>query len=366
LKLFRVSFILLLVSVAATLYLVSTPDLGAQVTGTVSISMGSNATSSTYDLTISVSPSSAGSTSPSVGVHSYAPGTPVSVTATASGGYTFGHWTLDGVNVGSAIPYTVIMSAAHALTAVFATFPPPPPPVTTTTAATTSQCILDAPGNVNACGQVSAGTFSGLTAVAVSSISIPPPAAAGTFPDGLFSFTVSGLSPGQTVTVTITLSSPLPAGTFSYWKFQGGAWVQFPSASLDAARRVITLTFIVPAGSTSISDPGGPAMASPVTTTTQTTTTATVSSTLSTPVLPSSSTITTSATTSTSTTATSTDIPELQAGSMLLAFAVGMTLLLSRRHRNWSQIPRISPRANSLSRLNMPCFSFVCDPMRKG
>jgi len=337
LKLFRVSFMLLLVSVAATLYLVSTPDLGAQVTGTVSISMGSNTTSSTYDLTISVSPSSAGSTSPSVGVHSYAPGTPVSVTATASVRYTFSHWTLDGVNVGSVIPYTVTMNAAHALTAVFATSPPPPPPVTTTTTATTSQCVLDAPGNANACGQVSAGTFSGLTAVAVSSISIPPPAAAGTFPDGLFSFTVSGLSPGQTVTVTITLSSPLPAGTFSYWKFQGGAWVQFPSAWLDAARRVIILTFVVPAGSTSIFDPGGPAMASSVTTTTQT------------------------ATTQTTTTATSTSIPELQAGSMLLAFAVGMTLLLSRRHRNWSQIFRISPRANSLSRLNMPCFSFVCE-----
>ena len=150
--------------------------------------------------------------------------------------------------------------------------PPPPPPVTTTTSltsstttttATTGQCILDAPGNANACGQVSAGTFSGLTAVAVGSISIPPPAAAGTFPVGLFSFTVSGLSPSQTVTVTITLSSPLPAGTFSYWKFQGGAWVQFPSASLDSTRKIITLTFIVPAGSTSISDPGGPAIKSP-------------------------------------------------------------------------------------------------------
>jgi hypothetical protein len=49
LKLFRVPFILLLVSAAfaTTLYGLSTPDLSAQVTGTVSISMGSNTTSST-------------------------------------------------------------------------------------------------------------------------------------------------------------------------------------------------------------------------------------------------------------------------------------------------------------------------------
>jgi hypothetical protein len=161
------------------------------------------------------------------------------------------------------------------------------PPVTTTstststtstTSSTTGQCILDAPGNANACVGVSAGTFSGLTAVAVSSIPTPPPAAAGTFPVGLFSFTVSGLSPGQTVTVTITLSSPLPAGTFSYWKFQGGAWVRFPSASLDPTRMIITLRFIVPAGSTSISDPGGPTISSPPITTTQTQTTTTQSS----------------------------------------------------------------------------------------
>jgi hypothetical protein len=150
-----------------------------------------------------------------------------------------------------------------------------PAPTTTTTSTTTSstttgQCILDAPGNANACIGVSAGTSSGLTAVSVDSIPIPPPAAAGIFPQGLFSFTLSGLSPGQTVTVTITLSAPLPAGTFSYWKFQGGAWVQFPSASLDPTRRIITLTFTVPAGSNSISDPGGPAIILQVTTTTQT------------------------------------------------------------------------------------------------
>ncbi len=124
--------------------------------------------------------------------------------------------------------------------------------------ATTGQCVVDAPGNANACGSASAGTFSGFTAVAASSISPPPPSGL-TFPDGLFSFTVSGLTPGQTVTVTITLSSPLPAGTFSYWKFQSGVWTQFPFASLDSTRTIITLTLKADSSGT-INDPGGPAI----------------------------------------------------------------------------------------------------------
>src|SRR5208337_3989752 len=61
------------------------------------------------------------------------------------------------------------------------------------------------------------GGFTSLTSTAVSSVSPAPPAGI-TFPAGLFSFTISGLRVGGTVTVTITLPSALPAGTFSYWK----------------------------------------------------------------------------------------------------------------------------------------------------
>ncbi|MGA2239600.1 MAG: choice-of-anchor U domain-containing protein [Candidatus Bathyarchaeia archaeon] len=83
-----------------------------------------------------------------------------------------------------------------------------------------------------------------------------------TFPDGLFSFTISGLSPGATVTVTVTLPSPLPAGSFSYWKFQTGAWSRFSSASLDSTRTIITLTFTADASGT-VTDPGGPVIVPP-------------------------------------------------------------------------------------------------------
>gem|GEM_PF-1782090 len=102
------------------------------------------------------------------------------------------------------------------------------------------------------------GAFTSLTSTAVSSVSPAPPAGL-TFPDGLFSFTISGLRAGGTVTVTITLPSALPAGSFSYWKFQSGVWTQYPSASLDSTRTIITLTFTASASGT-VTDPGGPAL----------------------------------------------------------------------------------------------------------
>ena len=106
-----------------------------------------------------------------------------------------------------------------------------------------------------------AGGFTSLTASTLSSISPAPPAGL-TFPCGLFSFTITGLVSGAIVTVTVTMPVPLPAGTFSYWKFQSGAWTQFPSASLDSTRMIITLTLTASAGGT-VTDPGGPAITPP-------------------------------------------------------------------------------------------------------
>ena len=122
-------------------------------------------------------------------------------------------------------------------------------------------CISTAAGGATACAQTSPGVLSGFSAVSVGSVSPPPPSGV-TFPFGLFSITVSGLSPGQTVTMTITLSAPLPAGTFSYWKFESGAWTQFPSASIDSTRTIITLTLTADSSGT-VNDPGGPAIPPP-------------------------------------------------------------------------------------------------------
>jgi hypothetical protein len=75
-----------------------------------------------YDLTISVDGS--GTTDPAIGVHTYDEGTLVPVTATPDSGWLWDHWELNGVDVGTANPYTVTMNANQTLTAVFVEMPP--------------------------------------------------------------------------------------------------------------------------------------------------------------------------------------------------------------------------------------------------
>jgi hypothetical protein len=71
-----------------------------------------------------------GTTAPSSGMHTYPPGTTVSVTATPNSGYYFSHWILDGANAGNSNPINVFMDQNHTLNAVFLLTgaPPPAPP----------------------------------------------------------------------------------------------------------------------------------------------------------------------------------------------------------------------------------------------
>jgi len=64
------------------------------------------------------------------------------------------------------------------------------------------------------------------------------------FPHGFFSFYIAGLTPGATVTVTITLPSAVPVGT-QYWKYHAseGGWIQIPMGS-DNGDNVITITLV--------------------------------------------------------------------------------------------------------------------------
>ena len=87
----------------------------------------------------------------------------------------------------------------------------------------------------------SSGNILNLTAVAVEDcgcIGTPGP-----FPHGLFSFTIIGLTPGETVIVTITLPTPLPAGS-QYWECINGLhWVDgTPFLGSNDGDNVITLT----------------------------------------------------------------------------------------------------------------------------
>jgi len=89
------------------------------------------------------------------------------------------------------------------------------------------------------------------------------------FPHGLFSFNIVGITPGSTVTLTITLPSDIPRGT-QYWKCQNGAWVNCTSLlGSNDGDNVLTLTLTdgglgdadEVANGTFV-DPGGPGYAS--------------------------------------------------------------------------------------------------------
>ncbi|MEM4976833.1 MAG: NEW3 domain-containing protein, partial [Desulfurococcaceae archaeon] len=72
-----------------------------------------------YQLTINVSPSGAGTTSPAAGSYWYDSGSSVSVSATPNTGCTFSKWQLDGSDYSTNNPISVTMSSPHTLTAVF-------------------------------------------------------------------------------------------------------------------------------------------------------------------------------------------------------------------------------------------------------
>ena len=78
----------------------------------------------TYQLKIEAG--TGGTTNPVPGTYTYASGSSVQVTASSSSGYVLDHWELNGSNVGSANPYTVVMSQNYVLRAVFKLSSVPP------------------------------------------------------------------------------------------------------------------------------------------------------------------------------------------------------------------------------------------------
>jgi hypothetical protein len=99
----------------------------------------------------------------------------------------------------------------------------------TVTSGNALAAVETATGTGTAWFSPSAGNITGLSAVAEGSL---PPAAQATkpvdFPDGLFSFNITGLSHGAKAYVTITL--PTGAAPTQYWKYHAneGGWVQVP------------------------------------------------------------------------------------------------------------------------------------------
>ena len=90
--------------------------------GSITVSSSSSVSASyhtEYRLSISVSPSGAGTTSPASGTYWYDSGSPVSVSAAQNTGYSFSYWMLDVNNAGSNNSISVTANMPHSLQAVF-------------------------------------------------------------------------------------------------------------------------------------------------------------------------------------------------------------------------------------------------------
>jgi len=111
--------------------------------------------------------------------------------------------------------------------------------VKATTTVCVRQTVATATGTGLATFETNRGQVTGLTAMA----SVPCGTVPGiTFPHGFFSFNITNVIPGTAVTLTITLPSPMPAGT-QYWKCQNGVWVDVTSLVGDNdGDNVLTLT----------------------------------------------------------------------------------------------------------------------------
>jgi YVTN family beta-propeller protein len=130
---------------------------------------------------------------------------------------------------------------------------------------TTAQ-VTTATGTGIATFTTSNGSISGLTALAQSQLACSPKSGLN-FPQGFFSFNISSIPAGSTVTITITLPGNMPVNT-QYWKCINGNWVNCTSLLGDNdGDNTLTLT-ITDGGlgdadgvaNGTIVDPGGPAV----------------------------------------------------------------------------------------------------------
>ncbi|MCW4030260.1 MAG: hypothetical protein NWE92_11510 [Candidatus Bathyarchaeota archaeon] len=126
------------------------------------------------------------------------------------------------------------------------------------------ETISTATGTGIAALTTSVGEITSLTAV--SEDSLPETGKPSMdFPHGFFSYNIEGLTPGQSVTVEITLPNNVPVGS-QYWKYQNNQWIQIPIGS-DNGDNVIYIVLTDGGLGDSdglangvISDPGGVAV----------------------------------------------------------------------------------------------------------
>jgi parallel beta-helix repeat protein len=120
-----------------------------------------------------------------------------------------------------------------------------------------TKCVATATGTGTACFTTGDGVIEYVGAVTA------PPNCPAALPHGLFSFNITGLTPGQNVTITVELPDPVPVGT-KWWKYQNGSWYSLDLGSDDGDN---TITVVLQDGvfpgdedsiAGQITDDGGP------------------------------------------------------------------------------------------------------------
>jgi hypothetical protein len=121
------------------------------------------------------------------------------------------------------------------------------------------QCVATSTDTGMACFTTSDGTIEDLQAVPA-----PSPLPHGVhLPHGMFTFKVTGLSPGQSVTLTAEFPDPIPTH-WVWWKYHDNTWSRVPiTRTTDPRIITFTLTDNVPPGDEDsilgqITDQGGP------------------------------------------------------------------------------------------------------------
>ena len=103
----------------------STDKLGNNETiNSIQVTLQNAPLPTTYSLTITTT--IGGTTDPTPGTYTYTASQTIQITAIPDTGYLLDHWELNGVNIGSANPYTALMNDNHTLRTVFSAVLPPP------------------------------------------------------------------------------------------------------------------------------------------------------------------------------------------------------------------------------------------------
>ena len=154
----------------------------------------------------------------------------VTITATGSPTTLTVYWGDGTVDSGTITTYSHAYSAAGTfMVYVTATYSDGSMVQSTTASKVISACVPSSTAVGDVCFTPSAGQLTNLVAVSESSLPTAGKPAV-SFPFGFFSFTITGIASGSTVTVTITYPSAVPT---QYWKVVNGVWTDLTLCCLS-------------------------------------------------------------------------------------------------------------------------------------